>query len=53
MENFYFAIRQKKQMLWVRDVKKELALLTDAGAVMPEGIMKIIEDMNKRDKRYF
>ncbi|WP_435187454.1 hypothetical protein ACMAZA_04745 [Pseudothioglobus sp. nBUS_23] len=53
MENFYFAIRQKKQMLWKRDVKKELALLTDAGAVMPEGIMKIIADMDKRDKRWF
>ena len=53
MENFYFAIRQKKQMLWLRNVKKELALLTDAGAVMPEGIMKIIKDMDNRNKSHF
>mgnify|MGYP000017513790 CR=1 FL=1 len=53
MENFYFAIRQKKQLLMLRNVKKELTLLTDAGAVMPEGIMKIIKDMDKRNKKWF
>ena len=53
MERFYFAIRQKKSMLWLRDIKKELGILTDAGAVMPDGMMKIIEDMEKRGKKYF
>ena len=40
-------------MLWLSNVKKQLALLTDAGAVMPEGIMKIIKDMDKRNKLHF
>jgi len=53
MERFYFAIRQKQSRLWLSDVKKELAVLTDAGAVMPAGIVKIIEDMEKRNKKYF
>ena len=42
-----------QDVLEARGKTKELALLKDAGAVMPEGIMKIIEDMDKRERRHF
>ena len=47
MEDFYFVIRQDSP-LSVSSIKKELNILDNAGAIMPSGIMVILEDLEER-----
>ena len=47
MEDFYFVIRQDSP-LSVSSIKKELNILDNAGAIMPSGMMVILEDLEER-----
>ena len=51
MEDFYFVIRQDSP-LSVSSIKKELNILDNAGAIMPSGIMVILEDLEERGVKW-